>query len=124
MQAGIETQFDCSFQDCGDARFVLHTPMPDFESSLEINPDIMVTTSRDVLSAIALGKGPPRYLVALGYAGRGDGQLEEELRENAWLSVPADSAIVFELPIAQRWGRAVANLGIDINHLHGSGGHA
>lgn len=107
-----------------DRGFVLHTPAEGFESSLKINPDIMVTTSRDVLAAIAAGDGPGRYVVALGYAGWGDGQLEEELRQNAWLSVAADSAIVFELPIAERWARAVGNLGIDISHLHDHGGHA
>jgi len=107
-----------------DRGFVLHTPTEGFESSLRINPDIMVTTSRDVLAAIAEHKGPERYLVALGYAGWGDGQLEQELRQNAWLSVAADSAIVFESPIAERWVRAVGNLGIDIGYLHGSGGHA
>ena len=107
-----------------DRGFVLHTPMDSFESSLRINSDIMVTTSRDVLAAIAEHRGPQRYLVALGYAGWGDGQLEQELRQNAWLSVAADSAIVFESPIAERWVRAVGSLGIDIGYLHGSGGHA
>lgn len=107
-----------------DRGFVLHTPMPGFESSLEISPEIMVTTSRDVLQSIADGSGPGRYTVALGYAGWGDGQLEEEMRQNAWLSVPADEEIVFELPVGDRWARAVANLGIDISNLHDVGGHA
>lgn len=104
--------------------FVLHTPMEGFESSLMINPDIMVTTSRDVLSAIAAGKGPKRFVMALGYAGWGDGQLESEMRENAWLSVPVDSAIVFDLPLKERWQKAVSALGIDIRNLHDIGGHA
>lgn len=107
-----------------DRGFVLHTPTEGYESSLKVNEDIMVTTSRDVLAAIAEGRGPRRYLVALGYAGWGDGQLEEELRQNAWLAVGADSAIVFEMPIAERWARAVARLGVSIGNLHGSGGHA
>lgn len=104
--------------------FVLHTPMEGFESSLVINPEIMVTTSRDVLSAIAAGKGPKRFVMALGYAGWGDGQLESEMRENAWLSVPVDSAIVFDLPLKERWQKAVSALGIDIRNLHDIGGHA
>lgn len=104
--------------------FVLHTPMEGFESSLLINPDIMVTTSRDVLAAIAAGKGPERFIMALGYAGWGDGQLESEMRENAWLSVPVDSAIVFDLPLKERWQKAVSALGIDIRNLHDIGGHA
>ncbi len=107
-----------------DRGFVLHTPMEGFESSLQINPQIMVTTSRDIMHSIAAGDGPDRYTVALGYAGWGDGQLEAEMRQNAWLSVPADVAIVFELPLADRWARAVSNLGIDISHLHDVGGHA
>ena len=107
-----------------DRGFVLHTPLEGFESSLAINDDIMVTTSRDILQALAAGKGPDRYVVALGYAGWGDGQLEEEMRQNAWLSVPADSAIVFESAIANRWAEAVSVLGVDISNLHDVGGHA
>lgn len=107
-----------------DRGFVLHSPMEGFESSLEISSDIMVTTSRDVLASVADGTGPERYLVALGYAGWSDGQLELELRENAWLSVPADSGILFELPLPDRWARAVGTLGVDISNLHDVGGHA
>ncbi len=107
-----------------DRGFVLHTPVEGFESSLDLAADIMVTTSRDVLAAIAEGKGPEQYLVALGYAGWGDGQLEDEMRQNAWLSVPTDRAIVFDAPFADRWNRAVANLGIDISNLHDVGGRA
>lgn len=105
--------------------FVLHSPDDGFESSMNLpGGTIAVTTSRDVLAAIAAGEGPEQYLVALGYAGWTDGQLENELRENAWLSVPADQAIVFEAPLADRWNRAVNHLGVDINHLHDHGGRA
>lgn len=107
-----------------DRGFVLHTPVEGFESSLLINPNIMVTTSRDVLTAIASGEGPAQFIMALGYAGWGDGQLENEFREHAWLSVPADSAIVFDLPLEDRWQKAVSALGIDVRQLHGEGGHA
>lgn len=107
-----------------DRGFVIHTPLEGFESSMNLASDIMVTTSRDVLAAIAAGEGPAQYLVALGYAGWGDGQLEDELRQNAWLSVPTDRAIVFDAPLTDRWNRAVANLGVDINHLHDVGGRA
>jgi putative transcriptional regulator len=107
-----------------DRGFVLHTPMEGFDSSLPLSDDVMVTTSRDVLAQIAAGRGPERYLVALGYAGWGDGQLEHEMRENAWLSVPADAALLFDLPLEQRWASAVSALGVDISHLHGVGGHA
>jgi putative transcriptional regulator len=107
-----------------DRGFVLHTPMEGFDSSMQLSAEVMVTTSRDVLARIAEGKGPERYLVALGYAGWGDGQLEHELRENAWLSVPADASVLFDLPLDQRWASAVSALGVDISYLHGVGGHA
>ena len=107
-----------------DHGFVLHPPEGGFESSMRINDDIMVTTSRDILAAIATGNGPQQFLVALGYAGWGNGQLESEMRANAWLSTPADKAILFDSPLQNRWQQAVANLGVDIDHLHGVGGHA
>jgi len=107
-----------------DHGFVLHTPVEGFDSSIQINDDIMVTTSRDVLAAIAAGNGPDKFLVALGYAGWDDGQLEFELRQNAWLSVPADKGILFESALPQRWENALGKLGINISDLHGAGGHA
>jgi len=107
-----------------DHGFVLHTPLEGYDSSIQINDDIMVTTSRDILSAIAKGDGPRQFLVALGYAGWGDGQLESEMRQNAWLSVPADKGILFESALKNRWEKAVGKLGININDLHGEGGHA
>jgi putative transcriptional regulator len=107
-----------------DHGFVLHTPVEGFDSSVQINADIMVTTSRDVMSAIAAGKGPEQFLIALGYAGWGDGQLESEMRQNAWLSVSADKGILFETALQSRWEKAVGKLGININDLHGAGGYA
>jgi putative transcriptional regulator len=107
-----------------DHGFVVHPPEEGFESSIRINRDIMVTTSRDILAAIATGNGPEEFLVALGYAGWSDGQLEAEMRQNAWLAVPADRALLFDSPLKSRWAKAVGNLGIDINNLHGVGGHA
>lgn len=107
-----------------DRGFVLHSPGEDYESSLSLGEGIMISTSRDVLAAIAAGEGPDRFMVALGHAGWGDGQLESELRQNAWLSVPADEAIVFDSPLADRWHQAVAKLGVDISHLHDVGGSA
>ena len=107
-----------------DHGFVLHSPERGFESSVQINEEIMVTTSRDVLAAIAAGKGPKQYLVALGYAGWGNGQLESEMRQNAWLSVPVDKAIVFDAPLQKRYEIAIGILGIELDSLHGVGGHA
>lgn len=107
-----------------DRGFVLHTPWEQFESSLQVGENIMVTTSRDVLAAIARGEGPEKFLVALGYAGWGGGQLEGEVRENAWLTVEADSAIVFDSPLPQRFTLALDRLGIKVDRLHGVAGNA
>jgi putative transcriptional regulator len=107
-----------------DRGFVLHSPLKGFESSMPVNDEIMVTTSRDILAAIAAGNGPDKYLVALGYAGWGGGQLEGEMRENAWLSVEVDSDIVFDLPLPNRFDKALERLGIKVDRLHLEGGHA
>ena len=107
-----------------DRGFVLHSPMEGYESSLAVGKDIMVTTSRDVLADIARGEGPDKYVVALGYAGWGGGQLEGELRANAWLSVAADTNIVFDLPLPNRFNEALGRLGIKIDRLHSEAGNA
>ena len=107
-----------------DRGFVLHTPIEGFDSSIQLNNEIMVTTSRDVLSAIASGEGPQQFLVALGYAGWGDGQLESEMRQNAWLSVSADKGILFDSDLQNRWEKALGKLGINANDLSEVGGHA
>ena len=107
-----------------DRGFVLHSPLEGYESSMEVGQEIMVTTSRDVLADIAAGSGPDKYIVALGYAGWGGGQLEGELRENAWLTVLADSEIVFDMPLPKRFDEALERLGIKIDRLHAEGGHA
>lgn len=107
-----------------DRGFVLHSPMDGYESSLAVGKDIMVTTSRDVLADIARGEGPDKYVVALGYAGWGGGQLEVELRANAWLSVAADTDIVFDLPLPNRFNEALGRLGIKIDRLHSEAGNA
>ena len=107
-----------------DRGFVLHSPQPGYESSMQVSDDIMVTTSRDILAAIARGEGPGKFVVALGYAGWGGGQLEGEMRQNAWLTVEADSHIVFDMPFPNRFEGALGRLGIRIDRLHHEGGHA
>ncbi|WP_295882613.1 YqgE/AlgH family protein [uncultured Thiohalocapsa sp.] len=107
-----------------DRGFVIHSGPEEFDSTLRVTPDIHVTTSKDVLEAIAGGEGPARRLVALGYAGWGGGQLEEELSANAWLSGPADADIIFSRPPGERWLAAAQLLGIDLNLLSGEAGHA
>ena len=104
--------------------FVLHTPSEPYESSISINDDITVTTSRDVLADIVAGTGPEKFIVALGYAGWEAGQLEHEIRENAWLNIDAESAIVFDMPVKDRWEQAVGRLGIDFRNLHTDAGYA
>jgi putative transcriptional regulator len=104
--------------------FVLHEPLGKWDSMLPVTEQIGITTSRDILMAMNDGQGPERALVALGYAGWGPGQLEKEMAENAWLSVPADSTIIFDTPIERRWQAAAANLGIDLNTLSDDIGHA
>lgn len=104
--------------------FVLHDGTSDWESTLRVAPGLSVTTSRDVLQAMAAGAGPDRALVALGYAGWDAGQLEEEMRANAWLSVAADSAIIFDTPYEKRWEHAARLLGVDLSLLSSDVGHA
>lgn len=107
-----------------DQGFVLHGPGSTFESSLAVSGDIHLTFSSDVLDAMATGDGPDKFLVALGYAGWGAGQLEDEMLANSWLSVPATSEIVFDLPFEQRWTAAAQTLGIDITQIAPDAGHA
>lgn len=107
-----------------DRGFVLHSPGGDWDSTLAISESVSVTTSTDVLEAIAQGTGPRDYLVALGYAGWGAGQLEEEMADNAWLSGPAAASIIFRLQTAERWRAAAGLLGVDIALLSSDAGHA
>ena len=104
--------------------FVLHRSNDAFDATLDNGGDIKVTMSPDILSAMARGAGPDPAIVALGYAGWGAGQLEAELRANAWLSVPADPTIVFETPFEQRWSAALGLPGVDIHHIMTYAGHA
>jgi putative transcriptional regulator len=85
---------------------------------------LAVTTSRDILVAMARGDGPKNVLVALGYSGWDAGQLEAELGENAWLTAPVDQAIVFRTPLAARWQAAASSLGVDLRFLADRTGHA
>lgn len=104
--------------------FVLHAPDNAYTSSLTVSDDIQLTTSRDVLEAVAEGHGPRRLLVTLGCAGWGAGQLEEEILRNGWLTVRADPGILFDLPIEERFVAAMNLLGIDPHLLTGEAGHA
>ena len=107
-----------------DRGFVVHAAAGAWDSTLKVSEQIHVTTSRDILAAIARGEGPAPAFVALGYAGWDAGQLEEEIRANAWLNAPADSRIIFDLPFEQRWAAAAKLLGVDIARLASISGNA
>ncbi len=104
--------------------FVLHAPVEHYSSMMTVSDDIVLTTSKDVLEAVAHGEGPSRILVTLGCAGWSPGQLEQEIANNGWLTVRADPDIVFDLPIEQRFDAAMRLLGIDPMMLSGTAGHA
>lgn len=108
-----------------DHGFVLHPRGTwEWESSLRVTEEIQLTTSQDVLKAIAAGTGPEKFVVALGYAGWSAGQLEEEIAANSWLTLPADRRIIFDTPVDERLTRAAATLGVDMNLLTAEAGHA
>jgi putative transcriptional regulator len=104
--------------------FVLHAPVGSFSSTMKVTDEIGLTTSKDVLEAAAIGRGPERMLVSLGCSGWGAGQLEQEIAKNGWLTVRADRSIIFDLPIEQRFAAAIKLLGIDPMMLAGDVGHA
>lgn len=105
--------------------FVIHDDTgQDFNATLSVTEGLKVTTSRDILVAMAGGHGPARAVVALGYAGWGAGQLEAEMVANAWLTVPASAEIIFSVPFERRWEAAAALLGVNIAALSPEAGHA
>jgi putative transcriptional regulator len=108
-----------------DHGFILHRPGPEaWDATLQVTKELLLTTSQDILRAIAADKGPSEYLVALGYAGWSAGQLEEEITRNSWLTLPADPAIIFHTPPEQRLQAAAGRLGIDMNLISSEAGHA
>jgi len=107
--------------------FILHsndTNSDGWAQTLRINEQISLSSSKDILQAIALGNGPSEYLVTLGYAGWGSGQIENEMTENSWLNVPADNKIIFQTPFEKRWESAALKLGVDIHLISNDIGHA
>ncbi len=104
--------------------FILHRPTGDWLSSLKVTENIALTTSKDILQAIANNEGPDDSIVALGYAGWAAGQLENEIASNTWLSCPGDEQIIFDTPIEERWKAAAQLIGIDLSLLSSDAGHA
>ncbi len=107
-----------------DRGFVLHRPIGHWQSTLAINSEIGLTSSRDILAAVGKDGGPAEILVSLGYSGWDAGQLEEELAQNSWLTVPAKSAILFDLPPEERLPAAMQKLGVSFSQLSDVAGHA
>ena len=100
------------------------TPNSIYASTLSVPGGLAMTTSKDVLEAMANGSGPQRVVVTLGYASWGEGQLESEIGENSWLTVPADPAVIFDTPIEQRYDKALSLLGLQAWMLSSEAGHA
>ena len=108
-----------------DRGFVLHRSTDAaWDSTIRVSDQIALTTSQDILTAIAHNEGPSDSIVALGYAGWSEGQLESELADNAWLTAPADSDIIFNTPVVQRAKAAAAKMGIDLALISPQAGHA
>jgi putative transcriptional regulator len=104
--------------------FVLHGPPFNWEASLMITPSLAMSNTRDILEAVAIGKGPQAFIIILGCAGWGPGQLESEIKANAWLNYPIFEENIFEMPIGTRWREAVKKMGFDPNLLSDAAGHA
>jgi putative transcriptional regulator len=107
-----------------DRGFVVHRAFGEWDSTLKVSDALHVTTSRDILAAMALGRGPDEAVIALGYAGWDGGQLEDELRANAWLSAPVDLSLIFDLPFESRWHAAGRLLGVELSRVSPTGGNA
>jgi putative transcriptional regulator len=107
-----------------DRGFVIHTTQTGWSSSAKVTQNIMVTTSKDILSVLGNSQGPERSMIALGYAGWGAGQLEQEIQANAWLTIEADEEILFNTPIHKKWQASVNKLGVDVWQLTQQSGSA
>ncbi len=107
--------------ECG---LVLHNAGQSWASTIKVGNEFCLTTSKDVLEAISENRGPEIFLPVLGFAGWESNQLEDEMQNNVWLSTPADSSIIFETPIQERWHKAASLVGIDIATISSVAGHA
>lgn len=107
-----------------DRGFVLHEPVGSWKSTLKVRDSLGLTTSKDILEAVSAGHGPDRILISLGYAGWSAGQLEHELAQNAWLTVPASEEVIFDTPPEARLAAAMQLLGVDFARLQDAAGHA
>ena len=104
--------------------FVLHGPPFDWEACLKITPTLAMSNTRDIIESVALGQGPDSFIITLGCAGWGPGQLEAEIKENAWLNYPIFEENIFKMPVETRWEEAVKKMGINPALLSDTAGHA
>ena len=104
--------------------FVLHGPPFEWEATLMITPSVAMTNTRYILEAVAMCSGPDAFIITLGCAGWGPGQLESEIKENAWLNSPIFEENIFNMPVESRWEEAVKKMGIDPTLLSDTAGHA
>ncbi len=104
--------------------FVIHAPIGKWQSSLKMSSEISVTTSKDILLAIAKQQGPDKFIFSLGYASWIAGQMEQEIVNNFWLTLPASPKLLFDTPFEERWLKAMHYLGVDVTKLAYMGGHA
>ena len=104
--------------------FVIHSPRYQWRSTVDTSKKLAITTSKDILLALAKDEGPDEVLVSLGYCGWEAGQLEAEIAKNYWLTTPADSDIIFHVPFAERWEKAAGLIGVDLAMLSAEVGHA
>jgi putative transcriptional regulator len=104
--------------------FVLHGPPFDWEACLRVTPNLAMSNTKDIIESIALGKGPESFIITLGCAGWGPGQLEAEIKENAWLTYPIFEENIFKMPVEKRWDEAVKKMGINPTLLSDTAGHA
>jgi len=104
--------------------FILHGHPFNWEGCLMVTPFLAMSNSKDIVKAIAMGKGPEAFIVSIGCAGWGEGQLESEIKENVWLTCPISEKIIFEIPVEYRWEEAVKKMGIDPGKLSDIAGHA
>jgi len=130
-QLGIETEQDRSDLPIhiggpveSGRGFVLHTSDYKQGSTIRVDERVNLTATVDILKDIAAGRGPRQALLALGYAGWGAGQLDGEIQQNTWLSVPADETLIFDTDLDHKWERSIAKLGVDVSLLSGDAGHA
>lgn len=107
-----------------DRGFVLHQPIGQWQSTLVVEGEVGLTTSKDILDALGKGNGPGKVLVTLGYAGWAPGQLEHEIGQNGWLTVHAKPTVIFEMPAEERYAAAMQMLGVDFASLSQDAGHA